>query len=143
MKNWSMVIILGLFFLSACSGPAPDSEPAVPLPVVNLATEPPAVMPPTTTPLENGGLTLQSGGLTFTILSPADGATVTASPVELVVDSNVETVFTINGSLYVLAAGVESTFLVSLAEGYNDIELIASDYEGSQVEAILTVIYEK
>jgi hypothetical protein len=88
------------------------------------------------------GLVFRSGGLTLTILSPADGGIVTSSPIEVIVITNSEAVFTINGDLFILAAGMENTFLVSLVEGFNSIELVASDYEGNQVETILTVIYE-
>lgn len=87
-------------------------------------------------------LILQSGDLVLTVLSPADGEIVTSSPVEVVIVSNVETVFTINGDLFLLAAGNESTFLVSLVAGFNSIELVASDYQGNQVESVLSVIFE-
>ncbi len=87
-------------------------------------------------------LILQSGDLVLTVLSPTEGEIVTYSPVEVVIVSSVETVFTINGDLFLLAAGNESVFLVSLVVGFNSIELVASDYEGNQVETVLSVIFE-
>ncbi len=87
-------------------------------------------------------LILQSGNLVLTVLSPTEGQIVNTSPVEVVIVSNVETVFTINGDLFLLTAGNESVFLVSLVAGFNSIELVASDYEGNQVETVLSVIFE-
>lgn len=87
-------------------------------------------------------LILQSGDLVLTVLAPQDGEIVTTSPVEVIIVTNVDAVFTINEGLSLLAAGYESTFLVSLVAGFNSIELVASDYQGDQVETILSVIYE-
>jgi hypothetical protein len=80
--------------------------------------------------------------LVLTVLSPTDGEIVTSSPLEVIIVSSVETVFTINGDLFVLAAGKASTYLVSLMAGFNSIELVASDYLGNQVETVISVVYE-
>jgi hypothetical protein len=130
-----MVILVWL--LVGCSG-APQPAPYKPSQVD--ITRPVMTSPSNESP-EKTGLTLQSGELIFTILTPADGAIVTSSPIELIVISNIETVVTIDGNLFVVADGMESAFLVSLEEGYNTIELVASDYKGDQVETIMSVIY--
>jgi hypothetical protein len=90
----------------------------------------------------SSNLILQSGNLVLTVLSPTDGEIVTSSPIEVIIVSSVETVFTINGDLFVLAAGKASTYLVSLMAGFNSIELVASDYLGNQVETVISVVYE-
>jgi hypothetical protein len=142
LKYWKAVLILGLFLLGGCvRQPVGSTTPETP--VIDPSTAAPIITVPTNEFGDSEGLTLQSGGLTLTILSPADGETVNISPLAVIVISNIETVFTINSDLFVLAAGKENTFLVSLVDGYNAIEIVASDYERNQVDVILTVIFEK
>jgi hypothetical protein len=136
--KWKNLTTICVLFIAGCSTAtqhAPLQPPQVGITQVEI------------TDSEDGAsssphLILQSGNLSLSVLSPQDGAVVNSSPVEVIVVSNVETVFTINGDLFVLAAGQESAFLMSLAEGFNTIELVASNYEGDQVATILTVIYE-
>jgi hypothetical protein len=136
-----VVLIMGLLVLSACvrqpvDNAVPDLAPAVRL--LPAVAETTTALPVSSTPL-----TLTDAELTLTILSPVDGAVVAGSPVEVVILSNVETVLTIDGELFILPPGKQCAFLVSLVEGYNSIELVASDYAGDEVEKILTVIYEQ
>jgi hypothetical protein len=129
---------LCLLFLTGCSTPTQPALLEPPQAVITQIDNPDSgVELPVTSKL-----ILQSGDLVLTVLSPTEGEIVAYSPVEVVIVSNVETVFTINGDLFLLAAGNESTFLVSLVEGFNSIELVASDYQGNQVETVLSVIYE-
>ena len=139
MKNGIVVAASIIIILSGCVTANGDVLP-VDIPPQVDSTQ--VVIYPTTELQITEGLTLQSGGLSFSILSPMDGEVIGVSPVEVTVISNREAAFTINGDLFILPSGKESTFLVSLVEGFNSIELIASDYDGNQVETILTVVYE-
>lgn len=142
MKHQPLVLVLGVLILSACVRQPVESTPPELAPAVIISPGKPVTTPATPLTVASG-ITLTDGALSLTILSPADGVIVAVSPVELIVLSTVETVFTINGDLFIIPPGKQSTFLVSLMEGYNSVELVASDYEGNQVETILTIIYEQ
>jgi hypothetical protein len=139
MKKGIVVSAIIIVLLSGCVT-VNDNVPPVDLPPQVDSTQ--EKINPTSGLRNTEGLTLQSGGLSFSILSPMDGEVIGVSPVQVTVISTSEAAFTINGDLFILPSGKESTFLVSLVEGFNPIEIIASDYEGNQVETVLTVIYE-
>ena len=141
MKKNIYLIVIMILFLQAC---APNSsEPLVTevIPDVNITTPEP-ISVAEEQPVQEGEILLTDGSLILTVFSPADNAIVTTSPVEVRGTTNSETVMTINGLLFLLTANQEFSYPVDLAEGYNTVELVASDYEGNQVELILTVIYE-
>jgi len=134
-------MIAMLMLLGACAPKTSELPAPEVLPGINT-TAPEAITAVESKPVQESEVLLTDGSLTLTIFAPADNASVTTSPVEVRGTTNTETVMTVNGLLYLLTANQEFTSPVDLEEGYNTVELVASDYEGNQVELILTVIYE-
>ncbi|MGA9398324.1 MAG: hypothetical protein WBV22_08705 [Anaerolineaceae bacterium] len=142
MKYWNILVITLVLFLGACTPKTAVTPVVETLSDVSLVTAEP-ISAVEEQPVLESEVLVTDGNLILTIFSPADNAIVTASPVEVCGTTNTETVMTINGLLFLLTANQEFSYPVDLEEGYNTIELVASDYEGNQVEMILTVIYEK
>jgi hypothetical protein len=113
MRIWKILPLVIL--LAACSAPL-----ASPTPV-------PAV--------------LHQGPLTLTIYSPQDQATVSNSKVDLRGNVSEDAVLTVNDDIYVLKPG-EFTQSVSLSEGLNAIQIVASDLSGNEIDTILTITYQ-
>jgi hypothetical protein len=84
---------------------------------------------------------ISNGSFSLTIISPADQAIVTESPVELRGEVSAEAVLTVNDEIYVLEAGSFSE-PVTLEEGLNAIQITASDMDGNMVELVLTITYQ-
>lgn len=140
MKYQTIFAIVILILLGACAR-SPESAPQV---IFESATElTPA--PDTSAPLvvtSPTAITLSAGDLVMTLLSPADNTVVDQPAIELYGTTNVETVLTVNGELYVLPGAQEFHIPVSLQEGFNSIELVASDLYANQAELILTIVYD-
>jgi hypothetical protein len=142
MKKNIRFLLIAILFLQACTPKTYEIPATEPPPGVSNET-PEVISPAALQPTQENTIQLTDGSLTLTIFSPVDGSSVTSSPVEVHGTTNTETVMTINGWLYLLTADQEFSCLVDLVDGYNSIEVVASDYEGNQVEKILTVIYEE
>jgi len=83
-----------------------------------------------------------SSGLTLTILEPQDEAVVKQNLMRVVGRTTPDAVVSVNG--HVIRAIDENgnfTTVISLAEGPNLVEIIATDYQGNKVSQVLTVIY--
>ncbi len=147
MKYRYLFILILVLFLCACTA-KPTELPAVETQPNGTITNPEVINIPLVSSIEESQpvqateIHLTEGNLTVIIFSPSDNSVVTTSQVELQGTTNTETVMTINGLLVLLKAGQEFSFPIELEEGFNTIEVVASDYEGNQVEKILTVIYE-
>ncbi len=141
MENWNILVVLAILLLGACSPKTVDSPASEVPPSVEIASSEQVVTGESQT-VQDGGIQLTQGNLSLTIFSPVDNSIVTTSQVEVSGTTNTETVLTINGLLCLLPANREFSFPVDLTEGYNMVELVASDYDGNQVELVLTVIYE-
>lgn len=142
MKKNIKFLLIAILLLQACT-PKTYEIPATKPPIdVNNKT-PEVINPAALQPTQENAILLTDGSLTLTIFSPVDGSSITSSPVEVRGTTNTETVMTINGWLYLLTADQEFSCLVDLEDGFNSIEVVASDYEGNQVEKILTIIYEE
>jgi len=81
------------------------------------------------------------GPLTLTIYSPQDQATVSSSKVDIKGTVSEAAVLTINDDIYVLEPG-EFTQPVSLSEGLNAVQIVASDMDGNEIDLILTLTYQ-
>ena len=136
----AVIFLLALLLLCACTpgGAVVDSSP----------TAPPAPSPiPTNTvlvqtPQPAATAEVFQGPLSVVILSPLDSALVQISPVEIKGEAEPGTVISIDDTT--ILVDKNRTFLVQLPlqPGTNLIEIIASDPEGKQVFAYLTLVYE-
>lgn len=137
MKTYLPLIVLTLAALAcslpsvatpAASGPTPGG--AQPLPGDSVATASPATG------------AAGSGTLSLVILSPLDGAVVNTSIIEIVGEAPAGSVISIGDDI--LIVGAEGTFkhIVSLQEGPNVIEILASDASGNESYVLLAIFYE-
>ena len=113
MRIWKILPLVIL--LAACSAPPASPTPA------------PAV--------------LNQGPLTLTIYSPQDQATVSSPTVDLKGKVSEDAVLTVNDEIYTLKSG-EFTQPVSLSEGLNAVQIVASDMAGNEIDLILTITYQ-
>lgn len=83
-----------------------------------------------------------AAALSLTVTSPQDEMVVKDAVIRLVGRSSPDAVVSINGNI-VRTMDIEGNFsaLVTLVEGPNLLEVIATDYRGGQASQVLTVIY--
>ena len=147
MKRTLIFLVLTLVF-AAC-GPTPNPEAAsvaavdetkpsaTPMPLkeatqVSIVEEPSAVPP---APVISGELSIQ-------VISPLDEEILNTPEVVVIGTAPAGTVISINEEI--ILAGGDGSFRVtlSLEEGPNLIEIVASDINGSEATQLLTVMYE-
>jgi len=118
-----VLILIPLFLLLAGCASAP------------VGTTSPAASPAATP------VVLTSGPFRLTIDSPEDGATVPAATVELKGSVSADAVLTIDQNTYNLKAGPFAQ-TVTLEQGPNAVQIVASDIDGNEVDLILTITYQ-
>ena len=79
--------------------------------------------------------------LPLTVTSPQGESIVNTFETEVAGLTDPDAVVSVNGMLVDVDADGEFSTMVSLEEGPNSIEVIASDYEGHEASQILTIIY--
>ena len=144
MKSW-MVIFLIACILAACSTVSTGTvenqsgDPAN----VNKADQPTEAMVVTTGTGETGAYTeYKQGDLSIQLFSPKDGEVFNTPEIQVSGRAPAETVISINDQIILVTKTGEFSVPVSLEEGPNVIELVASDMDGNELNIILTVMYE-
>jgi hypothetical protein len=98
----------------------------------------------TPTPTAPASATAKStvAALSLVVTAPQDEVVVKDAVVRLVGRSSPDAVVSVNGNI-VRSMDIEGNFstLVSLIEGPNLLEVLATDYRGGQASQVLTVIY--
>lgn len=89
-----------------------------------------------------GGITKTSGALTVQLLEPQDGATVGTAAINVRGQAPVDTVVTVNDDILVVGSDNKFETQVTLDEGPNVIEIVASDTNGDEVSFEVTVTYQ-
>ena len=133
MKKYLPLTVLLLAAL-ACNLPA-RITPTAPPPGPGSAGKTPATLPPASGPTGSGTLNLR-------ILSPADGAVVNTSSVEIVGEAPAGSVISIGDDILIVGADGTFKYVVSLEEGPNVIEILASDAAGNESFVLLGIFYE-
>jgi len=142
MKKLGALLILAL--LAACV-PTPTSAPlASPTLMESLPTNtavPQAIMPtalivPTQTSVP------QTSGLWLQIISPLDEAVVDTPQVDVLGSAPAGAVISVNDEILIVGVDQQFKVTVPLEDGPNLIEVIASDEDGNEVSALLTITYE-
>lgn len=82
----------------------------------------------------------QEDGLTLNVTSPANESVVYAFSTQVVGETEPDAVVSVNGVPVEVEAGGQFTTTVSLEEGPNAIEIIATNYEGEEASTVLVVI---
>jgi hypothetical protein len=127
--------------MACISTPVP--APAATIPPGSAGTAAPAGSAESSpTPQPGANPTVASGALWLNILSPLDQAVVNVPQIDVVGQAPPETVVTINDEILVVGPEGQFTTGVSLLEGLNVIEIVASDPEGTEIDTTLTVIYQ-
>lgn len=85
---------------------------------------------------------MNSGPLTLQVLSPQDGATVNTSQITVSGTASPGEVVTVNDNIILVGADGKFQTTISLDEGPNLIEIIASNNAGNETSVELTVTYE-
>jgi hypothetical protein len=83
-----------------------------------------------------------SGTLWLQVLSPQDEAVVNTPQVDVIGSAPVGAVISVNDEILIVGDDGQFKTTVSLDEGPNLIEIIASDHNGNESDLELTVVYE-
>ncbi|MCE5206918.1 MAG: hypothetical protein LLG42_01250 [Chloroflexi bacterium] len=84
-----------------------------------------------------------SGSLWLRLYTPMDGDVVTQPVIDVIGQSPAETVISLNESIFLVGDEGSFSIPVTLDEGPNVIELIASNMDSDEIELVLTIMYEK
>ena len=122
-----------LFLILACTISLPTAAPAGP------TTVPLGITPNTTGPTQP---VVSAGTLQLQILSPLDGAVVNTPQVEIVGLAPAGAVVSVNDDILIVGSDGKFKSTVTLEEGPNVIEIIASDASGNEAYLLLSVFYE-
>jgi hypothetical protein len=140
----SQLIASALVLLFTSCGPTPTVVPPSP----TLNTNNPTTLPATAVPQEIIPATPTalsantSAGLWLQVLAPLDEAVVNALQVDVIGAAPVGTVISVNDEILIVGADQQFRTTVLLEEGPNLIEILASDENGNEASALLTITYE-
>jgi len=153
--NKHLIILALILMLIACS-PTPTAVPSAPTTNSNSsvtiaastaipATPRPQEVIPTTDIQPTPTLITApepSGTLWLQVLSPQDEAVVNTPQVDVIGSAPAGAVISVNDEILIVGDDGQFKTTVSLDEGPNLIEIIASDDNGNETSFILTIIYE-
>ncbi len=158
MRSFSIINLVTILVLLAACSPLSTAanQPAAP---AATSTQPPVVARPTSTAVATdrpaaptptlipstipAPVEKTSGPLWVKILSPLDNSTVNTAEVEVLGSAPVDTVLTINDEIIDVGSDQKFSAMVTLDEGINVIEILASDVSGNEVFIPLTVYFEE
>ncbi len=118
---------------TATATPVPTSTP-VPTPTLAATATPTPAPTATPTPLPAAPLSLK-------VTAPAPDSVVTTASVTVKGTTRIDAVVSVNGVLADVDQDGNFAIAVVLDPGPNVLEVIASDFEGSQVSVVLAVVY--
>jgi hypothetical protein len=126
MRKASLLLVL-LIMVAACGR---SRAPAVP------------TLTPTASIASSTATSAATSALSLAVTSPQDEVVVKDAVIRVVGRSSPDAVVSVNGNI-VRTMDIEGNFsaVVSLVEGPNLLEVIATDYRGGQASEVLTVIY--
>ena len=147
--NKHLIILALILPLTACS-PTPTAVPSAPTtnsnnPTTIAATPRPQEVMPTTDIQPTPTIISApepSGTLWLQVLSPQDEAVVNTPQVDVIGSAPAGAVISANDEILIVGDDEQFKTTVSLDEGPNLIEIIASDDNGNEISLILTIIYE-
>jgi hypothetical protein len=143
--NKRLIFLILILTITACS-PTPTVVPlSTTFPAVIPATVAPQASIPTATiqpPVAITNTPATSGTLRLQILSPQDEAVLNTPQVEVIGSAPAGAVVSIDDEILVVGVDQQFQTTVSLDEGPNLIEIIASDENGNEMSVLLTVTYE-
>lgn len=151
MKRMALLSMLLLTFVIGIAGCA-EEEPSItptptPTPSLSPTPQPTSTATPTTppTPTPKPTSTVTPTALFLEIIQPVDGIQVRTSAIFVIGKTIPSAVVSISADDNLEIANVDEngnfSAMVTLEEGPNFIEVIASDQQGSEKSSIVTVIY--
>ena len=132
----ALVTVLLLVIVVACV-PAPAEIAPSPTPTPTPTPAPTSTPTPELTPTP----TPTSIGFFLQVTEPQDESIVTSSVIPVGGTTSPDAVVSVNGEVVEVDERGNFTTMVTLEEGPNIIEVIASDFEGNKESTILAVIY--
>ncbi len=144
---WNALALALLFPLLGCQIITGAGTPTS-TPPAGEAPSPPATqggnvpVTPALSVTETSIPTVSSAVLWVKILSPLDGAVVDTPQIEVLGSAPADTVITMDDQILIVGADGQFRASLSLDEGPNVIEIVASDAQGHEVTSTLTVTYE-
>jgi hypothetical protein len=144
MKKFAALLVLTL--LAAC-GPTPTVAPqTTPTSANNSNTNTATAIPQNVVPTAliqptQPGIT-ETSGLWLQILAPLDEAVVDTPQVDVIGSAPAEAVISVDDQIVIVGSDMRFAIPMTLEEGPNLIEIIASDENGNELSALLTVTYE-
>ena len=139
MKKFPALVLI---LLAACGPMTPTAVSTNPI-SVDESTPVPQVVIPTVMMLPTAaGAPEATASLWLQILAPLDEAVVNFPQVDVTGSAQAGTVISINELILIVDSDQQFTATVTLEEGPNLIEIIASDADGNELFALLTITYE-
>ena len=145
-------MIVTLFLLLVACSPTPTIIPStlIPNPAIQnplpaspvLQSETPAASTQPTPTDVDAGASETTEDFWFQVTSPLDEAVVNTPQVEVIGSAPAETVISVNDEIVIVGDDQQFKVTVSLEEGPNLIEMIASDVNENETSLLLTVTYE-
>ena len=84
-----------------------------------------------------------NGTFWLQVFTPQDGDIVNQEVIHVTGQAPAETVISLNEDIFLVADEGVFSIPVTLEEGPNVLELVASNIDGDEIDLILTVVYEK
>jgi hypothetical protein len=134
------IALLALIVLVACSPTPTAIPPSTDSPIETAPALPPATQTMIVMPTLTG--TPETSDLWLQVLSPLDEAVVNAPQVEVFGSASAGAVLSINDDILIVGADSQFKITVTLEDGPNLIEVVASDENGNELSVLLTVTYE-
>ena len=134
----TLIILIAVLVFAAC---APASSPEPVLDTVS-ETEPPATSMLLEEPTAIPPAPVVSGELSILVISPLDEAVLDSPEVDVIGTAPAGTVVSVNDEIVLVGDDGEFKVTLSLEEGPNLIEIVASDINGNEVTHLLTVVFE-
>jgi len=129
----TLVMVLLLVLIVACA-PTPKEITPAPTPIPEEVSPPPSPEPaptPAPTPV----------GFFLKVTEPKDESIVTSSVIPVSGTTSPDAVVSVNGEMVEVDEWGNFTTVVTLEEGPNIIEVIASDFEGNKEGTVLALVY--
>jgi len=146
--NTPLIIPTLILLLTACSptptvvpsAPTTNSNSPIPIPATSSPQEviPTMDIPPTPTVVSAN----TSGTLWLQVRSPQDEAVINTPQVDVIGSAPAGAVVSVNDEILLIDDDQQFESTISLDEGPNLIEIIASDDNGNEISLLLTITYE-
>jgi hypothetical protein len=149
MRKISFLLVFLVLLVVACGRARTPAVPAdTPPPTASTVTQSTTTPSPTPTPAAPSVPTAipevpaAAAALSLAVTAPQDEVVVKDAVLQIVGRTSPDAIVSVNGRI-VRTMDIEGNFstLVSLLEGPNRLEVIATDYRGEQASQVLTVIY--